>query len=160
MVCILPYSLSAQAFSAHCLVLASLVSPVSDPALLHPIEPVSAALVLAADDPEALAAFYAALVDASPSPGLSPAHWRVPLPGMGWLELYRPSRQRPVPPGRARLAVCLKRQGDDRALELWMQQALALGAQRFEEPRQESFGCEVWLLDPEGNGLLLLVSAA
>jgi len=139
---------------------ASLVSPVSDPALLHPIEPVSAALVLAADDPEALAAFYAALVDASPSPGFSSAHWRVPLPGMDWLELYRPSRQRPVPPGRARLAVCLKRQGDDRALELWMQQALALGAERFEEPRQEAFGCEVWLLDPEGNGLLLLVSAA
>jgi hypothetical protein len=158
--CILPYSLSAQAFSAHCLVVASLVFTVSDPAVLHLMEPVAAALVLAADDPEALAAFYAALVEASASPGFSTAHWRVQLPGMGWLELYRPSRQRPLPQGRGRLAVCLKRQGDRDALELWMEQALALGAQRFEEPRQESFGSEVWLLDPEGNGLLLLVSAA
>lgn len=131
----------------------------SDPALnVNP--PVSAALVLAADDPQALAAFYAALVEASVSAGFSDAHWRVPLPGMGWLELYRPSRQRPVAQGRARLAVCLKRQGDGAALVLWMQQALDLGAQRLEEPRQEAFGCEVWLLDPEGNGLLLLVSSS
>ena len=41
-----------------------------------------------------------------------------------------------------------------------MEQALALGAQRLEAPRQEAFGCEVWLLDPEGNGLLLLVSGS
>ncbi len=157
---ILPYSVSAQAFSAHCLVVASLVFTVSDPALLHLMKPVAAALVLAADDPEALAAFYAALVEVSASPGFSTAHWRVQLPGMGCLELYRPSRQRPLPQGRGRLAVCLKRPGDRDALELWMEQALALGAQRCEEPRQESFGCEVWLLDPEGNGLLLLVSAA
>lgn len=129
----------------------------SDPAL-NPKEPLAAALVLAADDPQALAAFYAALVEVAASAGFSATHWRVPLPGMGWLELYRPSRQRPLPPGRGRLAVCLKRQGDGAVLELWMQQALALGAQRLEAPRQEAFGREVWLLDPEGNGLLLLVS--
>ncbi len=132
----------------------------SDSALLHSMEPLSAALVLAADDPEALAAFYAALVEASPATGFSAAHWRVPLPGMGWLELYRPSRQRPLTPGRGRLAVCLKRRGEGAALELWMEQALALGAQRLEAPRQEAFGREVWLLDPEGNGLLLLVSGS
>jgi len=158
--CILPYAPSAQAFSAHCLVAASLVSPVSDQAVLDSMEPVAAAVVLAADNPEALAAFYAALVDASPTPGFSTAHWRVLLPAMGWLELYRPSRQRPLPQGRGRLAVCLKRQGDAAALARWMEQALALGAERLEEPRQEAFGHEVWLLDPEGNGLLLLVSAA
>lgn len=158
--CILPYPASLQAFSAHCLVVASLLSPVSDPALLHPMEPVSAAVVLAADEPKELAAFYAALVQASASPGFSAAHWRVLLPQMGWLELYRPSRQRALPPGRGRLSLCLKRQGGAAALTRWMEQALALGAQRLEEPRQEAFGHEVWLLDPEGNGLLLLMSAA
>jgi hypothetical protein len=120
----------------------------------------TAALVLASDDPKALAAFYAALAGASAEPGFSAAHWRVPLPELGWLELYRPSRQRPLAPGRGRLAVCLKRQGDGASLDHWQQQALALGAQRQEDPRQEAFGWEVWLLDPEGNGLLLLMSAA
>ncbi|MEB3354768.1 MAG: hypothetical protein VKM34_11145 [Cyanobacteriota bacterium] len=36
--------------------------------------------------------------------------------------------------------------------------ALALGASLLDPPRQEPFGAEAWLLDPEGNRLLLLVS--
>ncbi|MFZ9945735.1 MAG: VOC family protein [Vulcanococcus sp.] len=121
-------------------------------------QPITAALVLAADEPQQLAAFYAGLVDGLAVPGFSGSHWRVHLPAMGWLELYRPSRERPVVPGRGRLAICLKRQGDGPSLEGWMQHAIALGAQPLEEARQEPFGCEAWLLDPEGNGLLLLVS--
>ncbi len=34
-------------------------------------------IVLAADDPAALAQFYGALLGAQPQPGLSAAHWRV-----------------------------------------------------------------------------------
>jgi hypothetical protein len=44
-------------------------------------------------------------------------------------------------------------------LERRLASARALGAQLLEPLRQESFGQEVWLLDPEGNGLLLLVLA-
>ena len=116
------------------------------------------ALVLAADDPQALATFYAALVGASPMAGLSAAHWRVLLPGAGWLELYRPSQARPQPPQRGRLAVCLRCSGHPSALEAWLAQAISLGAQQLDTPRIEPFGSEVWMLDPEGNGLLLLVS--
>jgi hypothetical protein len=36
---------------------------------------------------------------------------------------------------------------------------LALGASPLEPARLESFGAEAWLLDPEGNRLLLLVPA-
>jgi hypothetical protein len=39
----------------------------------------------------------------------------------------------------------------------WITAAKALGASLQELPRQESFGAEAWLLDPEGNRLLLLV---
>ena len=119
---------------------------------------VEVTLVLAADDPKALAAFYAALVDAVPVPGFSATHWRVALPRAGWLELYRPSRSRPQPPQRGRLAVCLRRSGHSPVLERWLDQAISLGAQQLDAPRTEAFGSEVWLLDPEGNGLLLLVS--
>jgi hypothetical protein len=35
--------------------------------------------------------------------------------------------------------------------------ALDLGATSEDPPRQESFGAEAWLLDPEANRLLLLV---
>jgi hypothetical protein len=44
-------------------------------------------------------------------------------------------------------------------LGTWISEATALGAIAAEPPRQEPFGAEVWLLDPEGNRLLLLVAS-
>ena len=48
---------------------------------------ITSSLVLAADDPAALARFYGALLNAEPHPGLSDTNWRVPWPAGGWLEL-------------------------------------------------------------------------
>ena len=58
---------------------------------------ITSSLVLAADDPIALAQFYGALLGVKPQPGLRSSHWRVPWPAGGWLELYAPSRNRPQP---------------------------------------------------------------
>jgi hypothetical protein len=132
---------------------------------------ITSSLVLAADDPAALAQFYGALLGAEPQPGLSAAHWRVPWPAGGWLELYAPSRNRPQPRQRGRLALCLQRQADGpqrqadgpgalAVLQAWISTALELGAITEDPPRQEPFGAEAWLLDPEGNRLLLLVLPA
>ncbi len=120
-------------------------------------------LVLAADDPARLAGFYGALLGTTPLAGFSASHWRLPWPGEGLLEIYAPSRQRPRPRGEGRLALCLSRPaGEAPPLELlsgWLAELEALGATRVEPPRQEPFGAEAWLADPEGNRLLLLVSA-
>ena len=113
-------------------------------------------MVLAAEDPAALARFYGAVLGSEPQPGLGPQHWRVPLPGGGLLEIYAPARARPVPRGRARLGLCLRLPGGAAALEACLAEARARGAQPLEPPRREPFGMEAWLLDPEGNGLLLL----
>lgn len=125
---------------------------------------ISSSLVLAADDPAALAQFYGALLDAKPQPGISSTHWRVPWPAGGWLELYAPSRNRPQPRQPGRLALCLQRPADATGtlavLHGWSATAQGLGASLDGSPRQEPFGAEVWLLDPEGNRLLLLVLPA
>jgi hypothetical protein len=117
--------------------------------------------VLAADDPAALARFYGALLHVEPLPGLSSTHWRVPWPAGGWLEVYAPSRSRPHPRQPGRLAQCLQRKADATGtlpvLHDWIATALELGASVVDPPRQEPFGAEAWLLDPEGNRLLLLV---
>jgi hypothetical protein len=122
---------------------------------------VTASLVLAADDPAALAQFYGALLGVEPQPGLSGSHWRVPWLAGGWLEVYAPSRNRPQPRQQGRLALCLQRQADGRGtlagLHAWIDTAQGLGASAADPPRQEPFGAEAWLLDPEGNRLLLLV---
>ena len=122
---------------------------------------ITSSLVLAADDPAALALFYGALLNVEPQPGLSSTHWRVPWPAGGWLELYAPAKSRPQPRQPGRLALCLQRQanatGAIAVLHAWIATALELGASVADPPRQEPFGAEAWLLDPEGNRLLLLV---
>jgi len=117
-------------------------------------------VVLAADDAAALAAFYGALLQQPPAPGLSERHWRLPLPAGGILELYVPSTSRPRPRQPGRLALCLRRVGEASLLEEWIAAAIRQGATLQEGPRAESFGWEAWLADPEGNGLLLLVTPA
>jgi hypothetical protein len=125
---------------------------------------ITASIVLAADDPGALARFYGALLGVEPQSGLSSTHWRVPWPAGGWLEVYAPSRSRPQRRQEGRLALCLQRQADGTGtlalLHAWIATALDLGASAGDPPRQESFGAEAWLLDPEGNRLLLLVLPA
>jgi hypothetical protein len=121
----------------------------------------TSSIVLAADAPALLARFYGALLEVEPVRGLSTTHWRLPWPAGGWLEVYGPSRSRPQPRQQGRLALCLQRPAEGTGavavLNDWITAAKALGASLQELPRQESFGAEAWLLDPEGNRLLLLV---
>ena len=125
---------------------------------------ITGSIVLAADDPASLARFYGDLLDMEPQPGLSSTHWRVRWPAGGWLEVYAPSNSRQQARQHGRLALCLQRQADGTgalaALHAWISKALDLGASAGDLPRQESFGAEAWLLDPEGNRLLLLVLPA
>jgi hypothetical protein len=81
--------------------------------------------------------------------------------------VYGPSRSRPQPRQLGRLGLCLQRQahaadgiGTLALLHAWIATALHLGASAKDLPRQESFGAEAWLLDPEGNRRLLLVVPA
>jgi len=124
--------------------------------------PLGGALVLAADDAGTLARFYAALLGKEPRQGLTADHWRLPWPAGGWLEIYVPSRQRPRPRRQGRLALCLHRSraGGDPVARLtgWVDLVSSQGAVLLEPPRQESFGAEAWLADPEGNPFLLLVN--
>jgi hypothetical protein len=59
------------------------------------------------------------------------------------------------------LGLCLQRKAGAAdafaVLHAWISAALELGASVDDPPRQETFGVEAWLLDPEGNRLLLLV---
>lgn len=123
---------------------------------------IGAAIVLAADEPAALASFYGRLLGVAPQAGQSERHWRLPWPAGGFLEFYAPSRARPQPRQWGRLALCLQRRATGRepmaVLEAWVSEATALGAALADAPRREPFGAEAWLVDPEENRLLLLVA--
>ena len=116
--------------------------------------------VLAAKNPQSLAAFYAKALGSSYRSGLSDKHWLVSLPSGGTLQVYCPSSQRPWPVRGAAMAPCLQRTGNDKAeaeLGRWIKQLESLGARRREPSRLESFGAECWMEDPEGQPFLTLV---
>ena len=86
--------------------------------------------VLAANNPQSLAEFYAEALGCSCRVGLSDQHWMVSLPTGGTLQIYRPSRQRPWPVRGAALAPCFQRIGTDHPeteLGCWIEQLEALG---------------------------------
>ena len=132
---------------------------------MQDIPNLSSSLVLAADNPSAPARFYAALLAVEPVQGFGASHWLVPWPAGGFLEIYAPSQSRPQAKQPGRLATCLQRSvacGNNpeaamALLQAWLASAIGLGASLKDGPRQEAFGVEAWLLDPEANRLLLLV---
>lgn len=72
-------------------------------------------------------------------------------------------RSRPQPRQLGRLGLWLQRHADAAdaigtlaLLQAWIATALDLGASAGDLPRQDSFDAEAWLLDPEGNRVLLL----
>ena len=125
------------------------------------VMPHQASLVLAADDSPSLAAFYGTLLGCQPQAGFSASHWRLAWPGGGLLEIYQPSQARPLSRQIGRLSLCLQRDRTDAQplaqLQAWIDSTLAAGATLEQPPRLEPFGAEAWLLDPEGNRLLLIV---
>jgi len=123
---------------------------------MSPLTSPSVGLVLAADAPEALARFYGSVCLSQVEAGLSANHWRLPLPGSGLLEIYAPSRSRPLARQRGRLSLAIQLDGGAPGLQAAVQRAETQGAALLEPPRQEPFGWEAWLNDPEGNALLLI----
>ncbi|MGA0386979.1 MAG: VOC family protein, partial [Vulcanococcus sp.] len=57
---------------------------------------------------------------------------------------------------RGRLALAIQLSGGAPGLQAAVERAQTQGAALLEPPRQEPFGWEAWLNDPEGNALLLI----
>ena len=108
-------------------------------------------LVLASRNPRRLADFYGGLVPGGAVTVAAAGAVTVRLPTGMDMVLYRPSAQRPQPRQGGCLALCLR----CTHLEETRQRAMALGAQALEPLREKPFGREQWLLDPEGNRVLL-----
>lgn len=123
----------------------------------------SVSWVLAARDSHKLATFYAGLFQTEVHAGLAEHHWIVPLPEGGSLQIYTPSSRRRWPTSGSVLAPCLQRVTSHSPLDelrAWRAEVIAMGGSSPEDPRQESFGAECWLTDPEGQRFLLLVTQA
>ena len=115
---------------------------------------------LASSFPKELAEFYAFALEADIQEGLNNDHWWVYHHNGSKIQIFRPSRTRPFSERGSSFALCV--QGDSSpeplsAIEQWCLSLLAGGAEIFQEPSLEFFGAECWLLDHEGN-IVIIVS--
>ncbi len=117
--------------------------------------------VLASSDPEPMALFYASLLGVEARPGFSSSHWLVTSPAGLDLQFYRPSRQRQLAAQGRAWSPCFSARSDGDPLQLlqhWCDRACHQGAKQLVPPRLEPFGAECWMVDPDGNDFLLLVT--
>jgi len=101
--------------------------------------------------------------DAPPKRGQRLPEWGLGLRHPRQCQRGGSTGPQPQPRQQGRLALLMQRQAEETGklalLNIWITTALDLGVSEQNPPRQESFGAEAWLLNPEENRLLLLVLA-
>ena len=77
------------------------------------------------------------------------------------LHIYRPSRKAVWPPKGMTCSICAEKDNSSMPLidiKKWSDELIKKGAASLEDPREENFGAECWMADPEGNYFLILVT--
>tara|TARA_Y100001968_G_C19272781_1_gene675121 strand:+ start:361 stop:741 length:381 start_codon:yes stop_codon:yes gene_type:complete len=117
--------------------------------------------VLGSDDPKKLAEFYALAMDSEIQPGLSSKHWIVVHPNGIKIQIYSPSSKKITFPKGRNFAPCLYRKSLRNpvvTIQEWVSDLISIGASVSENIKKEPFGYEIWMMDPENNHFLLIVS--
>ena len=121
---------------------------------------IETSFVIAAKAPKELAEFYAKVHKVKISQGITADHFLIQV-GVGInIHIYKLSDSKKNLKGGRASCLCFQKQPSSKALsivEKWSIELQKFGAIFIEEVREESFGAEVWLSDPEGNDFLLLV---
>ncbi len=115
-------------------------------------------LVIASQEPQKLAEFYAFATKGDLQYGEDVHHYLI-VNGNGMhIQIYRPSKKRAWSNKFAATSLCLQQSPSIDPLaqiDQCISRLVLKGASVVEEPRNESFGAECWLSDPDGNHFLI-----
>ena len=117
-------------------------------------------LVIASEQPERLSEFYVFATNGDLQPGKNQDHFLIVHQNGMNIQIYKPSKKRLFSKPSRRSALCLQQPPSASpliAIREFSQKLVALGAVINEPPRLEPFGAESWIIDPEGNHLLIFV---
>tara|TARA_B100001250_G_C19342457_1_gene589690 strand:+ start:190 stop:594 length:405 start_codon:yes stop_codon:yes gene_type:complete len=115
---------------------------------------------IASENPLLLANFYAQFNALEVSEGFGSSHFFISLNNECKIQFYKPSSKRSWPTKGSVTSLLFQKKPCKNTmlcLEQWMSALILLGAKVVEEPREEPFGSEVWMKDPEDNQFLILV---
>tara|TARA_Y100001968_G_scaffold217938_1_gene200523 strand:- start:4847 stop:5248 length:402 start_codon:yes stop_codon:yes gene_type:complete len=116
--------------------------------------------VISSKRPKALAEFYSNVSQIDFIKGIDSNHYLLPIKDGFLLQIYRPSSTRDWPNKGRSMSICFQKKPAIEpmsVLEEWSYHLTRLGGSICEEPRNEPYGAETWVADPEGNDFLILV---
>ena len=117
-------------------------------------------LVIASEQPQRLSEFYSFATNGDLQPGKNNHHYLIVHENGMNIQIYKPSEKRSFSNSSRRSALCLQQPPSLRpliAIKEWSKRLETMGAVINEQPRLEPFGAESWMIDPEGNHLLIFV---
>ena len=116
--------------------------------------------VIASKRPKALAEFYSNVSQINFIQGIDPDHYLLSIKDVFLLQIYRPSLSRPWPNKGRSMSICFQKRPALEpmpVLEEWSYYLIKKGGTVSEKLRNEPYGAETWVTDPEGNDFLILV---
>ena len=120
-----------------------------------------ASFVISSKSPRKLAEFYSSLIQGDLKIGNNNNHFYIDLSNGLKIHFYKASKDRHFPFKGSFSSICFQKETSNdtsETLSKWIASLIPVGAIVVEDIRNESFGSEAWLSDPEGNYFLLLVS--
>ena len=115
---------------------------------------------MASNSPKELAEFYSVLINAELKKGFSNQDFFLIHPDGLKINIYKPSSKDTLSkPGEA-TSLCINALPNEQPLSYlkdWINELLTIGAKILGKPKEEIFGAEAWMQDPEGNRFLILV---
>tara|TARA_Y100001968_G_C19331706_1_gene704663 strand:+ start:379 stop:762 length:384 start_codon:yes stop_codon:yes gene_type:complete len=123
---------------------------------------IEVSFIIESDSPGDLASFYEKVSEAKASQGLSSEHYVINKSHEFKIQIYRSSKKRISPIKGFASAVCFQKKTNlDPISEVkrWSENLISIGARTIDAPRLEPFGAELWMIDPEGNAFLLMMTS-
>mgnify|MGYP001244914971 CR=1 FL=1 len=121
---------------------------------------IETSFVIASRSPKELAEFYAKVHKNEICKGISSFHYVVPLSNGLKIHIYNSSNVSDQFNKRRSACLCFQKRTSSDPISLvkqWSMDIEKIGGNILEDPRQEDFGAEAWISDPEGNDFLIFV---
>ena len=124
---------------------------------MHSIE---ASIVISSNRPRELAEFYALALSGEIRKGITPHHYVVHKQNCLMIQVYRPSHKFIDHHKSRNSAICFQHaahRDPSSLIKSWIDQLVSSGASVIDQPKNEGFGSEAWLQDPDGNYFLIFI---
>ena len=116
--------------------------------------------VIASKNPKELTEFYAKINSDKVNKGFNATHYFISLSNRSKIHFYRPNKNHEWQRKGNSTSLCFQREpceDPSKIIESWTSEMFKIGGSAMGISKLAKFGCEQWMLDPEGNQFLILV---